>query len=115
MSLRKRGKSTDGPQWMAVYITHNLPEAHIVIGKLRAHNLPAMIHQEAGATALGITLGNLGEIKILVSPEDYDRAAALLFSDSADQIEANNDKIQLIWHDDGDGAEYYVDDDDDQE
>ncbi len=112
MSLRKRGKSAAGPQWIAVYITHNLPEAHIVIGKLRAHEIPAMIHQEAGATALGITLGNLGEIKVLVSPEDYDQAAALLFPDSADQIEASGDKIQLIWHDDGDGAEYYLDEDD---
>lgn len=111
MSLRKRGKSDNGPQWVAVYITHNLPEAHIVIGKLRAHDIPAMIHQEAGATALGITLGNLGEIKVLVSPDDYDEAAALLFSDSADPIEASNDKIQLIWQDDGDGAEYYLDDD----
>ena len=112
MSLRKRGKSDKGPQWMAVYITHNLPEAHIVIGKLRAHNLPAMLHQEAGATALGITLGNLGEIKVLVSPDDYDEAAALLFTEAGEQIEASNDKIQLIWHDDGDGAEYYLDDDD---
>ena len=111
MSLRKRGGATDGPQWVAVYITHNLPEAHIIIGKLRAHNLAAMIHQEAGATALGITLGNLGEIKVLVSPEDCDAAAALLFPDADEQLEASNDKIQLIWHDDGDGAEYYLDDD----
>ena len=111
MSLRKRGDKPNGPQWIAVYTTHNLPEAHIVIGRLRAHNVPAMIHQEAGATALGITLGNLGEIKVLVSPEDYEEAAALLYPDTAEQFEANNDKIQLIWHDDGDGAEYYVDDD----
>lgn len=112
MSLRKRGKSANGPQWVAVYITHNLPEAHIVIGKLKAHNLPAMLHQEAGATALGITLGNLGEIKVLVSPDDYDEAAAILFPEAGEPIEASNDKIQLIWHDDGDGAEYYLDDDD---
>ena len=111
MSLRKRGNPADGPQWVAVYITHNSPEAHILIGKLRAHDIPAMIHQEAGATALGITLGNLGEIKVLVSPDDYDEAAALLFPDSAEQIEACNDKIQLIWQDDGDGAPYYIDDD----
>ena len=115
MSLRKRGQPADGPQWVAVFVTHNLPEAHIVMGKLRAHNLPAMLHQEAGATALGITLGNLGEVKVLVSPEDYDEASALLFPDAVDQVEASNDKIQLIWHDDGDGAEYYVDDDDDDE
>ena len=71
-----------------------------------------MIHQEAGATALGITLGNLGEVKILVAPADFERAVAVLHTKDDDQIEASNEKIQLIWMDDGDGAEYYVDDDD---
>ncbi|MCY3782050.1 MAG: DUF2007 domain-containing protein [Chloroflexi bacterium] len=111
MSLRKNDKSSDGPRWIAAYITHNLQEAHILLGKLRAHEIPAMIHQEAGATALGITLGNLGEIKILVAPADYDQAVALLRTDFDDQLEASNDKVQLIWQDDGDGVEYYVEDD----
>ncbi len=112
MSLRKNDKASGGPQWIAAYITHNLQEAHILLGKLQAHDVPAMIHQEAGATALGITLGNLGEVKILVAPADYDRAIAILDTEIDDQIEASNDKIQLIWKDDGDGAEYYLEDDD---
>lgn len=112
MSLRKNKEPSDGPQWIAVYITHNLPEAHILLGKLQANDIPAMLHQEAGATALGITLGNLGEIKLLVSPADYEQAVDLLFTENDDQLEANSDKIQLIWQDDGDGAEYYVDDGD---
>lgn len=99
MSLQSRGPR-DSLQWIAVYITHNLQEAHIIKGKLAASDIPAMIHKEAGAAAIGLTLGNLGEIKILVSPSDFDQAEALLFSDSADQIEANNDNIQLIWDDD---------------
>ena len=111
MVLQPTGKSGGGPQWSAIYITHNLQEAHIVVGMLQANDVPAMIHQEAGATALGITLGNLGEIKVLVSSEEYERAAALLYPDEKDEIEANNDKIQLIWQDDGDGEEYYVDND----
>ena len=110
MSLRKNKEPSDGPQWIAAYITHNLPEAHILLGKLQANNIPAMIHQEAGATALGITLGNLGEIKLLVSPADYERAVDLLLPDNQDQLEANSDRIRLFWQDDGDGAEYYVED-----
>lgn len=112
MSLRKKNSSSDSPQWIVVCITHSSQEAHILLGKLKAHDVPAMIHQEAGATALGITLGNLGEVKILVAPTDFDRAVAILDSEIDEQIEASNDKIQLIWMDDGDGAEYYVDDDD---
>lgn len=99
MTLRKRGGDRSGPDWIAIYITHNLPEAHVIVGKLQSYGIPAMIHQEAGASAIGITLGNLGEIKILVSPADYDRAAELLKPEEAKRVEASNDKIQLIWPD----------------
>ena len=112
MSLRKNDKSSGAPRWIAACVTHNLQEAHILLGKLRAHDIPALIHQEAGATALGITLGNLGEIKLLVDPADYDQAVSLLQTGFDDQLEASNAKIQLIWQDDGDGVEYYVEDDD---
>lgn len=111
MSLKKRESSEKGPDWIAVYVTHNLPEAHIILGKLRAHDIPAMIHQEAGAAAIGITLGNLGEIKVLVSPKDYERAANLLFPPAGEQIEDSNDKIQLIWQDEVDNGQQGVDDD----
>ncbi|MCY4017859.1 MAG: DUF2007 domain-containing protein [Chloroflexi bacterium] len=112
MGLRKLHNETDGPQWIVVYITNNLQEAYILAGKLKANEIPALIHQEAGATALGITLGNLGEIKILVMPTDYERAERILFTESNEQIEASNDKMRIIWQDDGDGDEYYVEDDD---
>lgn len=111
MSLRKRESGAKGPDWIAVYITHNLQEAHIIVGKLRAYAIPAMIHQEAGAAAIGITLGNLGEIKVLVSPKDYERAADLLFPAANEQIEASNEKIQLIWQDEGDSGEQEDDND----
>ena len=97
MTLQERGSGANSPEWIAVYITHNVPEAHIIVGRLRASDIPAMIHQEAGASAIGLTLGNLGEVKILVSPADYEGAAALLRGDRAEPIEANNDRIQLIW------------------
>ena len=109
MSIQKTGDSASGPRWIAVYITHNPQEAHIILGRLRAHDIPAMIHQEAGATALGITFGNLGEIKVLVSPADYERAAELLLPEDVERIEAKTDKMQLLWPDD---AEHKIDHDD---
>lgn len=112
MGLRKRHNQDAGPQWLVIYVTNNLQEAHVLAGKLKANQIPALIHQEAGSTALGITLGNLGEIKILVMPADRERAERLLFIESNEQIEANNDRIRIIWQDDGDGDEYYVEDDD---
>ena len=96
-------RPTRGQQWIAVFITHSLPEAHIIVGKLQAHDVPAMIHQEAGAAAIGITLGNLGEVKVLVSPADLARAEALLYPDEDNQLEYNLDPIRVIWQDDDDG------------
>ncbi len=78
MARKPALKAAKDPRWIAVYITHNLPETHIVLGRLRAHDMTAMLHHEAGASALGITYGNLGEVKILVSPADCDQAADLL-------------------------------------
>ena len=59
---------------------------------------------------MGITIGNLGEINILVEPSVYDEASNILFPDDANQLEDNTDTVQYIWHDDGDGDEYYIDD-----
>lgn len=105
MGIQPTRKTPQGPEWIAIHITHNLQEAHIMAGKLGANDVPSMIHQEAGATALGITLGHLGEIKVLVSPVDYERAAAILFPAADDQLEASTDKLRLIWRDDEDDVE----------
>lgn len=109
MTLQRPDRGPQRPEWTAVYITHNVHEAHIIVGMLRAHDVPAMLQQEAVAAAIGITLGKLGEVKVLVSPADFDRAAALLDPAASERIEANNDRIQLIWPDD---AAPELDDDD---
>ena len=114
MEIQPTRKASQGPEWIVIYVTHNLQEAHIMAGKLGANDVPSMIHQEAGATALGITLGHLGEIKVLVSPADYERAVAILFPAADVQLEANTDKLRLIWRDDKDDAEYDVEDEDDE-
>lgn len=111
MTPRKRQSQPDAPQWQALYITNNLQEAHVLAGKLRAHDIAALIHQEPGAMALGITLGNLGEIKILVKPADSERAERILFAAPQEQTQASGSDAQVFWQDDGDGEEYYVEDD----
>jgi hypothetical protein len=115
MGLQKPNKKPEKPEWVSIYITHNLQEAHIVAGRLGAHDILSMIHTVPGASAIGITIGNLGEINILIHPYDYDKASDILFPEDANQLEDNTDKVQYIWQDDGDGEEYYIDDDEDDE
>ena len=99
---RRKSKS---PQWAVVFSAHSLAEAHIVMGRLQANGIRAILQQEAVASAIGITIGSLGEIRVLVSPADYARAAALLADDDAPPLEASNDSQQLILGDDAPSAD----------
>lgn len=115
MGLEKPKGKPERPEWIAIYISHNLQEAHIISGKLRAYDVPSMVHTVPGASAFGITYGNMGEIKVLIHPDDYDRAKEILEPDTPDELESNTDKIQYIWQDDGDGVEYYIEEDEDED
>jgi|APSaa5957512493_1039668.scaffolds.fasta_scaffold250871_1 hypothetical protein len=110
MGLQKSNDKPNRPDWIAVYISHNLQEAHIIAGKLRANDIESMIQTVPGASAIGFTIGNWGEIKVLVAPSVYDEAYDILFPEDEGQSQENTDEAQYIWRDDGDGDEYYIDD-----
>ncbi|MFQ3568569.1 MAG: DUF2007 domain-containing protein [Aggregatilineales bacterium] len=80
-------------EWRVVYTTYNNPEAHIVAGRLESEGIPAMVQNEPAGTAIGITVGPLGENKVVVHVEDYDRALAILYPDEPDVLADDNDKI----------------------
>jgi hypothetical protein len=75
----EHGLSTqDDNMWMCVLTTYSLPEAHIVAGRLDYHDIPTIIQREAAGEALGIHIGALGEITVLVNPNDFERAMDIL-------------------------------------
>jgi len=94
-----------GPEWRVVHLTNNLAEAHVIAGLLQSEQIPAMVHQEAGASAFGITVGRLGEIKVLVSPDDYLRALAVLDPDLPDELPDTTSTIIYPAEDDDDECE----------
>jgi len=115
MGLQKPKGKPDQPEWITIHISHNLQEAHIISGRLKAYDIPNMVHTVPGASAIGITYGNMGEIKVLVHPDDYEQAYQILNPHTSERLESNTDKVQYIWQDDGDGEEYYIEDEDDDE
>ncbi len=86
------------PPWMVVYVTNNPQEAHIVAGRLEHEGIKTIVHQEAGASAIGISVGLLGEVKVLVSAADYDAALDILYPEDMPELD--------------DGAVIYDDEDD---
>ncbi len=93
MALSRNGGRRKSPEWMVVYLTYSVNEAHVVAGRLEHEGIPSMVHRQVGAGAIGITIGSLGEIRVLVASTDYERALDILESgepaalpDSTDQI-----------------------------
>jgi hypothetical protein len=93
--------------WMIVYTTHDLTEAHIMAGRLEVENIKSIIHRQTVAGVYGITIGPIGEIQVVVHPSEYERALAILEPDELYTLTDDNDKI--IYYN------YHSDEDDDPE
>jgi hypothetical protein len=78
---------------MVVYLTYNPPEAYIVAGRLQSEGINAWVHQPVGANAIGITIGPLGEVRVLVDAPDYDRALAILNEDAPAELSDDVDRF----------------------
>lgn len=61
-----------------VYVTNSDFDARVVAGLLETAGIPVIVQQEPAGSALGITVGLLGEVKVVVRPEDYERALDIL-------------------------------------
>ncbi len=79
--------SSASQAWLVVFTTYNPAEAHVIAGRLESAGFHPWVHQEPGGSALGITVGILGEIRVLVSESEFEAAQHLL----ADGVEADDD------------------------
>jgi Putative prokaryotic signal transducing protein len=63
---------------MVVYVAYNEPEAYIVAGRLQSEGIRAFVHQEPVGRAYGLSVGPLGEVKVLVHPDQYDQSLEII-------------------------------------
>lgn len=92
MSEPSHTPSSTPPQWMVVATTYNEIEAHIIVGRLESHGIGAWMQQEPFGSAMGITVGTFGIIRVVVNAEDYDTATAIL-EQSPDQLPDETDRV----------------------
>ncbi len=76
-------KSLSPTEWRVIYTTTSLPDAHIIAGRLQHEGIACWIHQPIGSSAMGITIGSLGTISVLVTPNDYDDAYDILYAEES--------------------------------
>ena len=70
-----------------VYTTAGDLEAEFIKGFLHGQGVEATISQESIAKTLGLTVGRLGEVKLLVPEEQVEEAIALLKDMEAGKFE----------------------------
>ena len=64
--------------WVVVETVTGSLNAEILRGLLQAQGIDAMLSQEGAGRALGLEVGPLGEVDILVSPENVQGARKLI-------------------------------------
>jgi hypothetical protein len=87
---------TPSNAWMVVYVAYNEPEAYVIAGRLKSEGIDSFVHQEPVGRAYGLSVGPLGEVKVMVRPDQYDQALTIL-----DDDEFISDETDII-PDDGD-------------
>jgi len=93
---------SDAQNWLVVFTTYNPAEAHIIAGRLQSAGFHPWVHQEPGGSALGITVGLLGEMRVLVLEQEYEAAQHLLEESVADEGDAEDDDDEDDDYDDDD-------------
>lgn len=65
-------------RWEVVALANGLAEAAIIQGRLEAEGVPARVHQEPAGVAIGLTIGKLGQAKVMVPEPLVQRALDIL-------------------------------------
>ena len=74
-------------KWVKVYTTAGDLEAEFIKGFLHGQGIEVTLSQESIARTLGLTVGRLGEVKILVPEEQAEEATELLKEMEAGEFE----------------------------
>jgi hypothetical protein len=76
------GETTPGRdqevRWEVVAVANGQPEAAIIRGRLEAEGIAARVQQEPAGAVIGLTVGLLGQVKVLVPEPLVDSALEVL-------------------------------------
>ncbi len=65
-------------RWVVVCSVSGMTNAHIIVGRLETEEIPTKLKYEAAGTIYAITIDGLGEVKIMVPEEYFERAREVL-------------------------------------
>ena len=68
----------DEDRWKEICSVAGMTYAKIIEGRLEAEGIPSTLKYEAAGVIYAITVDGLGEVKILVPEEEWERAKTIL-------------------------------------
>ncbi|MCX6054610.1 MAG: DUF2007 domain-containing protein [Chloroflexi bacterium] len=79
-----------------VFIANGILEAESVKIMLESFGIPAYINQESAGASYGLTIGILGEVEVIVSLANIERANKIIsdMKDGKFEIDAQDDKYE---------------------
>lgn len=83
--------------WMIAYLADSEADAYIVAGRLESEGIESWVYHETFSRVTGIGVGAMAAPKVLVKPEDYERAVAILNDDPEMLVDDNS---RIIFGDD---------------
>lgn len=75
--------------WEVVAVADGLAQAAIIRGRLEVEGIPTRVNQEPAGVALGLTIGALGQAKVLV-PEPLAEEALGILEQSGEEAESGD-------------------------
>ncbi|MCB0032415.1 MAG: DUF2007 domain-containing protein [Anaerolineales bacterium] len=86
------GNHMHSNEWKVVVKLYGMLEAQALIGRLQAEGIPAQAWQEGAGKALGLTVGYLGEVRVVVPSNFYEEAKAIAAIDFSEDEELDDDE-----------------------
>jgi len=94
-TIEAAGETTPGEdqkvRWKVVAVAQGLAEAAIIQGRLESEGIPARVHQEPAGVAIGLTVGLLGQAKVLVPEQLVEEALDILEQSGPDLADDEDD------------------------
>jgi hypothetical protein len=78
-------------RWVVIAIV-SWAEAEVMRSKLESAGIPCLLQRESAGAVIGITIGTLGEVRVLVPESLADRAVELLSEDVEDLGDEDQDE-----------------------
>ena len=85
--------------WKLLTKMYSMLEAQMLVGRLETEGIPAQAWQEGAGKAYGLTVGYLGEVRVMVMAGDLARAQIIAAEDYSNTLPDDDDPV---WNEEND-------------